>query len=470
MAVLVIWSRALRHRDDVIGRVENEAGVLARTDDLTELLNRRGILEILDHMIPRGRGARSTAVFIIDLDGFKEVNDSLGHQAGDDLLRQVAERFRGCLGAEGVLGRLGGDEFGAIARVDSVEDALALGRRLISSLVEPFEADHIPVRIGASTGIAIAPEHGTDRSNLLRCADVAMYDAKRSQRDVALYSVSHDPNSRDRLELIEDLRDAIRSRALEMHYQPAIDLRSGAVVGVEALVRWRHPTRGLLFPDSFIPLAERVGLITLLTRSVIEQSVRFMATGPQPPHASTLRLSINVSGLDLSDETLPEFVRGQLAAHRFPASRLTLEVTETSLADDPERANRTIQTLREEGVRVAIDDFGVGYSSMSQLLGLSFDELKIDRTFVAPLQRDPRARAIVRSTVQLARALHLSVVAEGVESLELQTMLADLGCDYAQGYAISRPLTPDQLHEFVRTYGTAVRNDERRASSEIEAC
>lgn len=454
-AGLLTWSRVLRRRNEVLGRVENDAGVLARTDDLTELLNRRGILEILDRMLPRGCGQRSTAVFIIDLDGFKEVNDSLGHQAGDDLLRQVAERFRSCLGADGVLGRLGGDEFGAIARIDSAEHALALGRRLSSSLIEPFEVDGMPVRIGASTGVSIAPEHGSDRSNLLRCADVAMYDAKRSQRDVAIYSVSHDPNSRDRLELIEDLRDAIRSRSLEMHYQPAIDLRTGEIVGVEALVRWRHPSRGLLFPDSFIPLAERVGLITLLTRSVIEQSVRFMATGPLPPHASTLRLSINVSGLDLSDETLPDFVRSQLVAHRFPASRLTLEVTETSLADDPERANRSIEALREDGVRVAIDDFGVGYSSMSQLLGMSFDELKIDRTFVAPLQRDPRARAIVRSTVQLARALQLTVVAEGVESRELQTMLAELGCDYAQGYSISRPLTPDQLHEFVRNYRTA---------------
>ena len=419
------------------------------TDALTMLANRRGFLDEIGHAIASATPGAPIAVLLIDLDGFKDLNDSLGHEAGDGLLRLVAERFRASVRGQAVLGRLGGDEFGVMARVDGLDAALALNAALGRTFREPFEVLGLSVRMTASTGIALSPLQGTTPADLLRCADSAMYEAKRRQQPMWVYRSEDDPHSNTRLELIDELREAIRRRRLEMHYQPAIDLATGAIVGVEALVRWNHPTRGLLMPDSFIPLAERVGLITSLTRAVLEQSVRYIASTVQPPHESKLRLSVNISGQDLADHTFPSYVREILIAHRFPAERLTLEITETSVGDDPEQARRTIRNLRDHGIRVSIDDFGVGYSSMSQLLATTVDELKIDRSFVQPLATDPRAKAIIRSTVELARALGLIVVAEGVESSAVQDQLARLGCDLAQGYAIARPLCAEALADFL---------------------
>jgi diguanylate cyclase (GGDEF)-like protein len=413
------------------------------TDELTMLANRRGFLDEIDRAIAAGDAP--LAVLLIDLDGFKGLNDSLGHEAGDGLLRLVAERFRVCVRGQAVLGRLGGDEFGVLAHVSDLEAGVSLSAALGRTFREPFEVLGLSVRMSASSGLALMPAHGSTSAELLRCADSAMYEAKRRQQRSWVYRSEDDPHSTTRLDLIDELRDAIRHRRLEMHYQPAIDLLSGEIVGVEALVRWNHPTRGLLMPDSFVPLAERVGLITGLTRAVLEQSVRFVAAAVQPAHTSSLRLSVNISGQDLADHSFPGYVLDVLIAHRFPAERLTLEITETSVGNDPEQARRTIQNIREHGIRVAIDDFGVGYSSMSQLLATTVDELKIDRSFVQPLASDPRAKAIIRSTVELARALGLLVVAEGVESDVVQEQLAALGCDLAQGYSIARPLAPEAL-------------------------
>ena len=418
-------------------------------DDLTMLASRRGFLDEIDRA-SASRGGSALTVLVIDIDGFKGLNDALGHQAGDCLLQLVAERFRVCLRGRGVLGRLGGDEFGVMAHVSDLDAAIALGAALGRTFREPFEVLGLSVRMSASTGIAFMPANASTSAELLRCADSAMYEAKRREQRSWVYRSEDDPHSTTRLEMIDELRDAIRHRRFEMHYQPAIDLATGDVVSVEALVRWNHPTRGLLMPDSFIPLAERVGLITGLTRAVLEQSVRFMASTTQPPHTSSLRVSVNISGQDLADHSFQAYVREVLIAHRFPAERLTLEITETSVGDAPEQARRTIRTIREHGIRVAIDDFGVGYSSMSQLLGMTVDELKIDRSFVEPLSSDHRAKAIIRSTVELARALELVVVAEGVESAQVQEQLTLLGCDMAQGYAISRPMTTAALTEQLR--------------------
>jgi diguanylate cyclase (GGDEF)-like protein len=419
----------------------------ARTDDLTGLSNRRAFQETLESHFRVAQGHQHVGVVLIDLDGFKEVNDSLGHHAGDDLLRIVAERFLVTIASRASLARLGGDEFACSRIVAGEDELMAIAAELGAVLSEPFALDGITVRVGASIGISMSPEHGSTDAELLRCADVAMYEAKHEKIDVCPYRAEHDPNSRDRLALIHELRTAIESRSLTLHYQPTLDMRSVRVRGVEALVRWHHPTRGLLYPDDFIPLAERFGLIPQLTRAVLEQAIAEAARLALAGHP--LHMNINISRHDLVDETLPAYVDQLLERHGVPHTHITMEVTESALSDDPTRANRSIRELRRRGVRVSIDDFGVGYSSMSQLLELPIDELKIDKSFVLALQSDHRARAIIRATIELAHALNLTVVAEGVELAEDLRLLRRLGADIAQGYHIARPLTTDQLDEYL---------------------
>jgi EAL domain-containing protein (putative c-di-GMP-specific phosphodiesterase class I) len=274
-----------------------------------------------------------------------------------------------------------------------------------------------------------------------------MYEAKRTQACVSFYRAETDPNSRDRLVLLDELRDAIDARALVLHYQPTLDIRTAAVRGVEALVRWQHPTLGLLYPDRFIPLAERYGLMPQLTRAVLDQAV---AEAARLDRAGwRLEMSVNISRYDLVDENLADYVDYVLALNGFPHDRLTLEITESALGGDPDRAERCVRQLRARGLRISIDDFGVGYSSMSQLLGLAIDELKIDKSFVLELTSDPRAQAIVRSAVEVARALDLTIVAEGIEREEILHALQAIGADIGQGYAISYPLTSRQLNEYL---------------------
>jgi EAL domain-containing protein (putative c-di-GMP-specific phosphodiesterase class I) len=274
-----------------------------------------------------------------------------------------------------------------------------------------------------------------------------MYEAKRNQSGVAAYRAEADPNSRERLALIDALRDALGAQALILHYQPTLDMRTGTISGVEALVRWQHPSLGLLYPDSFIPLAEQNGLMPQLTRAVLGMAVTQAARLDRAGHR--IGMSVNISRYDLVDEDLAGYVDDLLALHGFPPDRLTLEVTESALGGDPDRAERCVLQLRARGLRVSIDDFGVGYSSMSQLLGLAIDELKIDKSFTLRLTSDPRAQAIVRSTIELARALSLTLVAEGIETEEVLHSLQSLGADIGQGYLISRPLTSDQLDEYL---------------------
>jgi EAL domain-containing protein (putative c-di-GMP-specific phosphodiesterase class I) len=301
--------------------------------------------------------------------------------------------------------------------------------------------------VGASIGTAIAPTDGTNREELIRAADVAMYDAKTNQLLHARYSPDRDPHSRDRLELIEDLRTAIDNRAFEMHYQPTIAVGTGLVVGMEALIRWNHPRRGMMTPDHFIPLAERVGLIPAITRAVLDISIAHLADTLRNGHE--LRLSVNISALDLVDDDLPRYIRSTLDANQVPATLLTLEITETALSGDTVRAERTLNALRDLGIRVSIDDFGVGYSSMSQLLKLPLDELKIDRSFIANLHTDIRARAILAATVELGRTLGLDIVAEGIETAEALSEITERGVESAQGFYFSKALAPLAFERFV---------------------
>jgi diguanylate cyclase (GGDEF)-like protein len=399
--------------------------------------------------------AGGSGVLLVDLDGFKEVNDALGHTAGDELLSVVAKRFENRLGHRGVLARLGGDEYAFFCPVSCEDDLVAIAHELADTLCDPCVLDGTSVRVGASIGVALSRADARTSGELLRCADVAMYDAKRAHSGVSAYRPEADPHSRERLALIDALREAISSRALIMHYQPTLDMRTGTIRGLEALVRWPHPCLGLLYPDSFIPLAEQNGLMPQLTSAVLDMAVGHAARLDRAGHR--LGMSVNISRYDLVDEDLASYVDGVLTLYGFPPERLTLEVTESALGGDPQRAERSVRQLRDLGVRVSIDDFGVGYSSMSQLLGLAIDELKIDKSFTLVLTSDPRAEAIVRSTIELARALSLTLVAEGIETEEVLRSLRCLGAEVGQGYLIARPLTCDQLDEYLAQPAPAQR-------------
>ena len=433
-------------------RRANVAHGQARTDELTGIMNRRGFGEELDRRL----AARAElSVLVLDLDGFKEVNDSLGHQAGDYLLQVLGERFSTAVPPGALVARLGGDEFG-LAIPGGRDAAVRTIAAVHASLERTVTLEDIPVRVGASIGVAQAPIHGTTRSELLRAADVAMYDAKVTQQGTAWYSVEQDPHSRDRLALIEELRTAIESRSFEMHYQPTVDVQSGDVVGMEALIRWNHETRGVLPPDEFVPLAERVGLIPALTRAVLDLSIAHLADVRRK--GEELRLSVNISAKDLVDDDLPAYVRSVLTLHGVPPNLLTLEITETALSSDSVRAERTLNALRAEGVRISIDDFGVGYSSMSQLLKLPLDELKIDRSFIANLSGDLRAQAILSATVELGRTLGLDIVAEGIETSDALDEVRRRGVDTAQGFLFSRALPSACFEQFVKDHrGTALK-------------
>jgi diguanylate cyclase len=420
----------------------------ARTDYLTGLPNRRAFLEGLESRSSSGQGANEhTGVLLVDLDGFKEVNDALGHTAGDELLCVVAKRFERRLGNRGVLARLGGDEYACACPVTGEEALVAIANELAETLSDPCVLDGMSVRVGASIGVALSQPDTKTNGELLRRADVAMYDAKRTRSAVSAYRSEGDPHSRERLALIDALRDAISSQTFILHYQPTLDMHSGAINGVEALVRWPHPDLGLLYPDTFIPLAEQNGMMPQLTRAVLDMAVGQAARLDRAGHR--LGMSVNISRYDVVDEDLAGYVDGVLALHGFPPARLTLEITESALGGDPERVERCVFQLRARGLRVSIDDFGVGYSSMSQLLGLAIDELKIDKSFTFGLTSDPRAEAIVRSTIELARALGLTLVAEGIETEEVLRSLQTLGADIGQGYLIARPLTTEQLDEYL---------------------
>jgi diguanylate cyclase (GGDEF)-like protein len=419
----------------------------ARTDQLTALQNRRAFMEDAEMKLHTTHQPEHVGVMLVDLDGFKEINDSLGHHCGDELLRIVARRFERKVGSRGSVARLGGDEFASACIVSSSQELVVVAQELAETLFDPISLDGVTVRVGASIGVSISPDHGLSHSDLLRSADVAMYEAKRSRSIVCVYHADHDLNSRERLELIDDLRTAINTKSLTLHFQPTLNLHTETVVGVEALVRWHHPKQGLLQPDDFVPLAERVGLIPQLTRAVLEMAIAEAARLDGRGHP--LQMSVNISRYDLVDEALPAFIDELLDRHDVPHRRLTLEVTESCIGADPERARRSIDELRERGIRISIDDFGVGYSSMSQLLQLPIDELKIDKSFVLALEDDDRARAIISSTVELARALKLVVVAEGAEKTNNLNSLAYLGVDIAQGFFIARPLTSRELDTFL---------------------
>jgi diguanylate cyclase len=415
----------------------------ARTDELTGLPNRRSVFEALEAADVRLAGGGDVTVLVLDLDRFKEINDSLGHAVGDALLRQVGPRLGRELRADDLLARLGGDEFVIVGRGLDDAGALALAGRLRAQLQRPFRVGGMGLTIDASVGVALGPQHSGTAEELLQLADLAMYSAKAARSGVAVYDDERDGAGRHRFEAVEALRRGIAEGELVLHYQPKIALATGEVEGVEALARWQHPTRGLLFPDSFIDLAESAGLMSRLTSAVVDMALaqcrRWADDG------SPLTVSVNVSPSNLVDEEFPDEVAALLSRYGLPAAALVLEVTESILMEDRERAIRVLSRLRDAGVGVSIDDYGTGYSSLAYLAALPVTELKLDRVFIGAMTGSSRAASIVTSTLQLAHALDLTLVAEGAEDQATVDALASLGCDVVQGYHLSRPLPPEQL-------------------------
>jgi diguanylate cyclase (GGDEF)-like protein len=416
----------------------------ATHDRLTSLPNRRYLEAWMDQSLT---GSRTGSLLLIDLDRFKEINDAFGHHAGDALLVEAAARILSACGLADVAARLGGDEFAVFAPGVDAVGASALAGSISSALEAPFAIGPASVAVAASIGIATAPDHDHDTAGLLRRADLAMYDAKTRRVRASTYRDDLEENDATRLTLLADLRAALRDGDLEVHYQPQVDLATGAVCGAEALVRWSHPELGSIAPETFVGLAEQAGLIEELTRQVLTHAT--LAAAQWQRRGWPLTVSVNISAQSLLDEQLEPLVAEALRSSGLDPARLVLEITETTMMGDPTRTHRMLHRLAELGLGLSVDDFGTGHSSLVNLRHLPVSELKIDRSFVSEMINEHHDDVIVRSTIDLAHNLGLSVVAEGVENDAIRHRLASLGCDIGQGFGISRPIPHDAFLAWV---------------------
>ena len=421
----------------------------AETDELTGLGNRRYLLEELQRALaalpPNATQARGLALLLIDLDHFKEINDSFGHQTGDELLRQIGPRIRQVVRREDLVARLGGDEFAVVLYGANAYKATTVAQRIATLLEQPIDVSTASLHVGASIGVALAPDHALTAADLIRCADIAMYRAKAERGSFDVYEAALDDES-DRFALIEDLRRAMQQGSLALHYQPEIDLRTGEVVTVEAFLRWPHPTLGLIPPEHLLALAEESGLVHELAAWVFEEAIADCARWwHDGNHAA---VAVNLLATDLLDSSLPRRVGELLTGSDLPPHALVLEITEGMVVADLTRSKRVIQSLTDAGILVSIDDFGTGFSSLSHLNDLAVGELKLDRTFTSRLQMGDtggRDEDIVSSIINLGHTLGLRVVAEGIERPEFVEVLTALGCDAGQGYAIQTPCPPAEI-------------------------
>ena len=416
----------------------------AMHDPLTGLPNRSLFVDRVERALAAARrDGTHPAVMLLDLDRFKEINDALGHHHGDELLRLVGPRIASVLRSSDTVARLGGDEFAVL--LPSAQDAAAgaeVAEKIREALARPFDLQGVELEVSASLGVASFPGHGTDAETILQRADVAMYVTKGSRSGPELYAAARD-DLPDALAVVGDLKRGLDDGELGVVYQPKIDLITGDVRGVEALVRWTHPTRGLVLPGSFVGHAEHTGLIRPLTMHVLDAALA--QVGDWRRSGLDLTVAVNLSVRNLLDRALPRDVAGLLERWDVPAGALVLELTESTIMADPDRARLVLEGLHELGVGLSIDDFGTGYSSLGKLKQLPVDEIKIDRSFVTNMALDRSDATIVRSTIDLARNLGLRVVAEGIEDDEVRALLAGLGCDLGQGYLFSRPLEGDAL-------------------------
>jgi diguanylate cyclase (GGDEF)-like protein len=422
-----------KHRGEALER-------LATTDTLTGLANRELLHGRLDETIAAAqKTGNQFTVMLIDLDRFKEINDTLGHHYGDEVLRDLGPRLSAAAGPDGLVARLGGDEFAVVSTLAIDTAAIeTVVTELIGTVERGITVDELGLEVGASIGVARFPADGTDKHTLLRHADVAMYAAKSAHTGWKFYTAELDRNSVRKLSVLSDFRRALTHDELVVYFQPIVDVVGARVRGAEALVRWEHPTRGLLPPGAFVEAVEQTGLIAPMTRLVMERAVEQCAQWRRD--GRDLSVAVNLSVRNLLDRDLPNQVDRVLSTYGLPPEALQLEITESMVMSDPERVLATVSRLNELGVRLSVDDFGTGYSSLANLRQMPIDELKIDRSFVSPMLQGESDLIIVRSTINLGHDLGLRVIAEGVEDAQTLTRLARLGCDLAQGYHVSRPL------------------------------
>ncbi len=430
----------------------------ATHDSLTGLPNRQLLQEQLNQVIRDAQPAgERVGLVTLDLDRFKDINNTLGHDVGDLLLVQMATRLQQLVGESVFVARKGGDEFAILQPQADQEQAQQLARRILAAMEQPFEIDmggDGPAQsflLGATIGIALFPEHGSNAGALIQHADVAMYQAKRLNNGFAFYEPGQDQHSPERLGLLGELRRAISDNELVLHYQPIIDIASRRMTGVEALVRWNHPTRGLLAPDHFVPLAEHTGLIRALDRWVVQAALRSRQAWAE--QGVELDISVNLSVGSLHDALIAEWLIEQMRSSTGAAGRLQVEVTESAMMTEPERAVEVLTRLAATGVSIAVDDFGTGYSSLAYLKRLPLHKIKIDKSFVINMAESDDDTMIVHSTIELAHNLNFTVVAEGVENAQSWSLLKALRCDAAQGWHIAKAMSADALVPWIKTAG-----------------
>jgi diguanylate cyclase (GGDEF)-like protein/PAS domain S-box-containing protein len=429
----------------------------AMHDPLTELPNRMMLFERLESVLAAAKESRSmAALLLMDLDRFKEVNDTFGHHFGDDLLKQIAARLRNQLAGDDLVARLGGDEFAVVLTNVADSSSVALmARRILNSLEQPFIVEGQVLEVGASIGIALYPTHAGDARTLLRHADVAMYAAKQASIGYSFHRQEKEVRSPDQLALVVEMRHAIEKNEFELFYQPKLHLRSGLITRVEVLLRWHHPMRGTLHPAAFVPIAERTGLIKPLSDWLLDralQQVRAWQDAGAPVH-----VAVNISAKSLQEQTLPSKIHALLEKWGVDPRFLKLEITESSIMADPAHALAILSLLQSMGVRLSVDDFGTGYSSLTHLRELPIDEIKIDKSFVAGMARSEADAAIVRTVIDLAHNLGKQVCAEGVEDEKTASRLREMGCDLAQGFWISRAMPAEELMNWLRMTSWGLR-------------
>lgn len=447
LPLLQIAIRDVRERQKLVDELEYQA----THDSLTHLPNRKSLIAgIADTLHENSATRKKSALLMIDLDHFKEINDTLGHKAGDLLLKEIRPRLAQILMPSDLLTRLGGDEFAILVRDVSSDPALVdKAKRIIESIKQPFLVDGLRVQIGASLGIALSPTHGTEVGDLMKCADVAMYHAKNNKLGFAFYNKTLDRYSRERLMLLSDITTALEKEQFALHFHPKVCMKTGQIRGAEALIRWHHPTLGLLFPNEFIPLVEVSERIHDITSWVVNDAIKGCTQWAQCSEAN-LRISVNLSARNLNNEDLPNIIGKLIDQHGFESQRLEVEITESALIVNPRRSRAVVAALHDCGIRVAIDDFGKGYSSLAYLRQFPIDEIKIDKSFIRKIKSNKNNAAIVRSTIDLAHNLEMTVVAEGVEDGESWDMLRDLGCDLAQSYFVCKPQPQDRFIGWLR--------------------
>ena len=456
MTVSEIWSERQRYFLGILRDVSSRKAQMealrhqALHDALTGLPNRTLLEDRIGQAIAIARHeGNQVAVLYMDLDGFKEINDTLGHHFGDRVLQHMALQVQKIMRESDTLARLGGDEFAILLPGSDEQDALSIAAKVREKLGEHFSPDGHMLHLELSIGVVLFPRDGEDVSTLTRHADIAMYAAKGQAAGVAVYDPGLDHYSIRNLVLMGELRAAIGEEQLEMHFQPIIDLPSGRITSVEALVRWRHPEHGLLYPDAFIPMAERSGLIRELGLAILQQTLR--TCGACRDRGMNLRVAVNLSAKDIQDSRLPDQVAGMLTHTGTTAHHLKLEITVSAMMVDPDQALQVLAALHDMGVKLAIDDFGTGFSSLAYLKELPVDDIKIDRVFVKDMLEDENDAMIVRSTIDLAHNMGLHVIAEGVESQAVYDALTELGCDEAQGYYMARPMPVAELLKWLQS-------------------